>query len=395
MADLARESGQQSNLLALQMDALYRGAPASVMSIFGAVLTLTTYWSPPLETFLTIWFGCVCLIAVTHLAGAALRPEFRMMRRWKLHWSPAGWSRLVRLIYFSSGTCWGLGGSWLLLQGNDHQSLVICCIAMGAVTVTVPAVVYRPAFNLFQVPIFSAFAVGLAVSDLAYGGLLAVASATLCLALAIIARSLGEQLTLAFRLLEENRRLTDRLEARGSVLEEANRELIAQTLTDPLTGLANRRWLMEFLRRTSGRCAVLVVDVDHFKSYNDSYGHGDGDVCLILVAAALARSIQPSTDLVARHGGEEFVVVLTDLSLERAVDVAEMIRQNIQSLNAAHPQKVRRLVTASIGLAWREDDRDRTNADLLAEADTALYAAKNSGRNRVAMAPGGRPAAAE
>lgn len=390
MTDLAQDSGRQSRLLAMQVDALYKGAPASLMSIFGGILVLLTYLSPQLETFLWFWFGCVCFVAISHLISAVLHDRNRF-----LYWSPLAWSRLLRVIYFSSGACWGLGGSWLLQQGTDHQTLVICCIAMGAVTVTFPAVVYRPAFNLFQMPIFSAFAVSLALSGLQYGHLLSIASVMLCVALAVIAHAMGAQMTHAFRLSEENRQLVETLKERGTILEEANRELTAQTLTDPLTGLANRRRLMEFLRRVSGRCAILVIDVDHFKSYNDSYGHGEGDACLVLVAGALPRSIQPAADLASRHGGEEFVVVLTELSLERALDVAELIRQNIQALNTAHPQRVRRLVTASIGLAYRDDALARNNNDLLADADMALYAAKNSGRNRVAMLTGGRTAAAE
>lgn len=390
MTDLAQDGGRQPNLLAMQVDALYKGAPASLMSIFGGILILLTYWSPELETMLWIWFGCVSLIAISHLISAVLHHENRLLR-----WSPLAWSRLLRVIYFASGTCWGLGGAWLLQKGTDHQTLVVCCIAMGAVTVTFPAVVYQPAFNLFQIPIFLAFAVSLALSGLQYGHLLSLASVMLCIALAVIAQAMGKQLTHAFRLSEENRELVDQLKERGFILEEANRALTAETLTDPLTGLANRRRLMEFLRRISGRCAILVIDVDHFKSYNDSYGHGDGDACLVLVAGALGRSIQPSTDLASRHGGEEFVVVLTELSLERALDVAELIRQNIQSLNTIHAQTVRRLVTASIGIAYREDELAKNNNDLLAEADMALYAAKNSGRNRVAMLSGGRTAAAE
>jgi diguanylate cyclase (GGDEF)-like protein len=400
MSELAQDGDRQTSLLAMQMEALYKGAPQSVMSIFGAALVVFTYWSAELQSALILWFSITCLVAFVHIGTTMLRPENASMGWQRLswspcHWSPVGWSRFVRLVHFASGATWGVGGGWLLLNGNDHQTLVICCIAMGGVTVTIPAVIYRPAFNLFQVPVFLSFAVALAVSDVEYGKLLAFASATLSMALAIMSHSMGEQMTLAFKLLQENRHLTEALAARGSVLEEENRELTAQTMTDPLTGLANRRRLMEFLRRSSGRCAVLIVDVDHFKSYNDNHGHGDGDICLVLVADALRRSVQPSIDLVARHGGEEFVVVLTDLSCQRALDVAELIRANIQSLAATHPQKVRRLVTASIGLAYRDDDRQKSNTDLMTEADGALYAAKNTGRNRVATLSGTCTTAAE
>jgi diguanylate cyclase (GGDEF)-like protein len=400
MSELAQNGDRQSSLLAMQMEALYKGAPQSVMSIFGAALVVFTYWSAELQPALILWFSITCLVAFVHIGTTMLRPENASMRWQRLswspyHWSPAAWSRLVRLVHFSSGATWGIGGGWLLPNGNDHQALVICCIAMGGVTVTIPAIIYRSAFNLFQVPVFLFFAVALAISDVEYGALLAFASATLSAALAIMSHSMGEQMTLAFKLLQENRHLTDALAARGSLLEEENRELAAQTMTDPLTGLANRRRLMEFLRRTSGRCAVLIVDVDHFKSYNDNHGHGDGDICLVLVADALRRSVQPSVDLVARLGGEEFVVVLTDLSHQRALDVAELIRANIQALAANYPQKVRRLVTVSIGLAYRDDDRQKSNTDLMTEADGALYAAKNTGRNRVATLSGAQTTAAE
>ncbi|WJH40483.1 GGDEF domain-containing protein [Aliirhizobium terrae] len=400
MSELAQDSDRQSSLLAMQMEALYKGAPQSVMSIFGAALVVFTYWSPELRSALILWFSLTCLVAFVHIGTTTLRPE-NASKRWQrlswspYHWSPAAWSRFVRLVHFCSGATWGVGGGWLLLNGNDHQTLVICCIAMGGVTVTIPAIIYPSAFNLFQVPVFLSFAVALAVSDVEYGALLGFASATLSMALAIMSHSMGEQMTLAFKLLQENRHLTDALAARGSFLEEENRELTAQTMTDPLTGLANRRRLMEFLRRTSGRCAVLIIDVDHFKSYNDNHGHGDGDICLVLVADALRRSVQPSIDLVARLGGEEFVVVLTDLSRQRALDVAELIRANIQSLAANHPQRIRRLVTASIGLAYRDDDRQKSNTDLMTEADGALYTAKNTGRNRVATLSGSQPVAAE
>ncbi|SFB46070.1 diguanylate cyclase (GGDEF) domain-containing protein [Rhizobium sp. NFR07] len=399
MSELAQDGDRQSSLLAMQMEALYKGAPQSVMSIFGAAIVVLTYWSTKLQFSLILWFAITCVIAFVHIGTTAMRPENGLIRWQRLswspyRWSPVAWSRFVRLVHFCSGTCWGVGGGWLLLNGDHHQTLVVCCIAMGGVTVTIPAVIYRPAFNLFQVPVFIFFAVALAVSDVEYGKILAFASATLSVALAIMSHSMGEQMTLAFKLLQENRHLTDALAARGSVLEEENRELTAQTMTDPLTGLANRRRLMEFLRRTSGRCAVLIVDVDHFKSYNDNHGHGDGDICLVLVADALRRSVQPSVDLVARLGGEEFVVVLTDLSHQRALDVAELIRANIQALAASHPLKIRRLVTASIGLAYRDDDRQKSNTDLMTEADGALYTAKNTGRNRVATLSGNQSVAA-
>ncbi len=371
---------QDIDVLALQMNALYKGAPAAVLSIFGASLGSIAYWSPENRTMLLVWLACVSSVALFHLATAALR-HLGLPKSW----TAVAWSNVVKGIYLAAGLSWGIGGAIVLQHGNEHQALVICCLAMGAVSVTFPVIVYTPAYSLFQTPIFLAFTYGLAISDLEYGMLLSVAAALLSIVLLIIAYSMGGQMKLALALSQENRRLVEQLAERSMALEAVNRELTVQTLTDPLTGLANRRQLMTFMRRATGRCALLIVDVDHFKSYNDTFGHGDGDVCLVLVAEALQRSVQAGTDLVARQGGEEFAIVLTDLSQERAFDVAELIRSNVQALHAANPRKIRRTVTISIGFAYRDAELNKTTADLMAEADAALYEAKNAGRNRVCM----------
>lgn len=259
---------------------------------------------------------------------------------------------------------------------------MICCLVMGAVTVTFTAVVYVPAYNLFQVPIFAMCAIGLALSDLQYGGLLAMASLLLCIALAAIAHGIGSQLALALRLSDENRKLAVILEQRGAALEAANRELEALSLTDPLTGVANRRKLMNVLRAQAPRHALLIVDIDHFKAYNDSFGHIDGDTCLVLVAQAIEQSVDHS-DLVARLGGEEFAVVLPDAGEDEAHATAERIRRNIQLLFVARPKDIRRTVTVSIGLALADPDRHTAVADLMSDADSAVYRAKETGRNRI------------
>jgi diguanylate cyclase (GGDEF)-like protein len=282
----------------------------------------------------------------------------------------------------------------MLGHGDEQQALVICCLAMGAVTVTFPAAVFPRAFDVFQVPILGAFAVGLAVSDLEHAVVLSIASAMLAAAMAIIGHEIGGQLVLAIRLSQENARLARRLEERGAALEAANAELEIQSLTDPLTGAANRRRLMSFLRSAPRRCAILVVDVDHFKSYNDSFGHADGDVCLVLVAGALRDCIRPQVDLVARQGGEEFAVVLTDVCDDEAMSIAERIRVAVEALSTAQPRQIRRLVTVSIGVAWRSPKQRKTLDSLMAEADAALYEAKRSGRNRVCAGLSGNRAVA-
>jgi diguanylate cyclase (GGDEF)-like protein len=369
-----------ADVLALQIDALFKAAPASVLSIFGGLIALATYWSPQTQSGLLIWFAIVSAPALIHIASAVLRDNGIPQS-----WGPVAWSHLIKAIYLTSGMAWGIGGAWMLTIGDDQQTLVICCLVMGAITCTFPAIVYGIAYNLFQVPIFTMFAITLAFSDIQYGELLAIASVLLCIALSIIAKAMGSQLTLALRLSLENRQLAEELAERGAALERTNRELIVETLTDPLTGLANRRQLMNFMRANSSRSSLLIVDVDHFKSYNDSFGHLDGDLCLVLVAGALQKSIQPGRDLVARLGGEEFAIVLGGLSGEQAAGVAERVRGNVQALVTLHPGQIRRTVTVSIGLSCCGGDRQPSHVDLMEEADAALYEAKNSGRNRVCI----------
>lgn len=376
MSDATQTDGR-SDLLALQMDALYKNAPASFLSIAGALMALFTYRGPQTAPVLLIWVACVSAVALVHIGAAIARS-----RRRPTGWTPWHWAQIIHICFFCSGLLWGVGGAWMLGHGDEQQALVICCLAMGAVTVTFTAVVYPLAYNLFQVPIFALFTIGLARSGHQFGDLLAIASALLCVALTIIAHGIGAQLTLALRLSNENRKLAETLEQRGEALEAANRELEALSLTDPLTGVANRRKLMSVLRGPLPQQALLIIDIDHFKAYNDSFGHVDGDACLVLVAKAIEASVRDG-DLVARLGGEEFAAILADICNEEAQAIAERIRANIQRLFAVHPKEIRRTVTVSIGIAVRGDGRLAAPMALMSAADEAVYRAKNSGRNRV------------
>jgi diguanylate cyclase (GGDEF)-like protein/PAS domain S-box-containing protein len=165
-------------------------------------------------------------------------------------------------------------------------------------------------------------------------------------------------------------------------------ELIDAALTDPLTGLHNRRGLegrSEALHFRPGGAPVtqvwIMVDIDHFKRVNDTYGHEAGDEVLKAVAEAL-RSTARGADLVARFGGEEFVLVLPDTSAELAVRIAERLRLAIEALSTDVGGQVIR-VTASFGVAQRA--AQDSQLEVLERADAALYSSKKDGRNRVTM----------
>jgi len=174
-------------------------------------------------------------------------------------------------------------------------------------------------------------------------------------------------------------------------LEEANAVLGQQATTDPLTGLANRRALKRYLelewlrmRRSRQPLALLFLDLDHFKAYNDRYGHTEGDACLLRISGVLAESAQRPGDFAARWGGEEFVLVLSGTSLDDALAIAERLRKRIEAVGTPHEASpVAPHVTVSIGVAALTPAPDATVEELFKAADEALYRAKKTGRNRV------------
>jgi diguanylate cyclase (GGDEF)-like protein len=167
---------------------------------------------------------------------------------------------------------------------------------------------------------------------------------------------------------------------------EGQGELERLSVTDALTGLYNRRHLMGTLanevqrsRRLRRTFAVLLVDVDHFKQYNDTQGHLAGDAALVKMAEILRKTTR-AVDSVARYGGEEFLVMLLETTLQTAATVAERIRSRVaaESFEGGH-------MTVSIGAAEYPSHGD-TPEELIASADAAMYRAKGAGRDRVVLA---------
>lgn len=163
---------------------------------------------------------------------------------------------------------------------------------------------------------------------------------------------------------------------------------------DGLTGLINRRGFDERLDAELSRAirdqqsmALIMIDVDHFKRFNDTYGHQLGDECLRQVASALSMAVLRPSDLVARYGGEEFAVILPSVDQAGALAVAERIRQGIAALAIVHSgNDGLGVVTVSVGLACGLPARGMKAKDLITLADRALYQAKHAGRNRVESA---------
>lgn len=199
----------------------------------------------------------------------------------------------------------------------------------------------------------------------------------------VVFKTFADQLAGAIRLATINRQL-----------EEANQRLQHLSSIDGLTGIANRRQFDEALEsewrrafRNDTSLALVMLDLDEFKRFNDTYGHQRGDECLRQVASTLKLSLRRAGDLIARYGGEEFVAILPDCDIPGALRYAETVRAAVQELAIPHKSSpVSRIVTLSAGVSAAFPRRGAYPDELIARADQALYLAKGSGKDKVEFA---------
>ena len=223
------------------------------------------------------------------------------------------------------------------------------------------------------------------------GGASKVAAGDLEVDLPVLSSSEVGYLTEVFNdMVARLRQGREELAAINKTLRKKNKELHELSITDSLTGLYNRKHLMETLDNEVARSkrhkhdfAVLVIDIDHFKEYNDTYGHLAGDEVLSRLASVFKKSVR-SCDYVARYGGEEFILVLPEIGPEDGVKAAERIRKKVVKENFAGDGEPIE-VTVSVGVASYPKDGDEPQA-IIRHADAALYKCKESGRNQVVLA---------
>jgi diguanylate cyclase (GGDEF)-like protein len=209
---------------------------------------------------------------------------------------------------------------------------------------------------------------------------------------------IGEVVGALHKLQSSQRRAAHLAAERDALIDK----LRALSSTDPLTGLLNRRAFFESAERELANglrhgfeVAVLLMDIDHFKSVNDEHGHAAGDQALVAVAACLQASLRQG-DVLARHGGEEFVILLTHCGRLSAIGFAERLRVAVSEIQLGSGDEAGFTLTASLGIAASGDNGSQLSA-LLSQADAAMYCAKRAGRNQVMAAPalaGAHPARA-
>lgn len=195
-----------------------------------------------------------------------------------------------------------------------------------------------------------------------------------------------------YRILEAKMTAMQRIAKMRRKLLDVTDELNKLVNKDGMTGLANRRYLDEYLAmevarsiRNKAEIAVILIDIDFFKKYNDTKGHLEGDDCLKTVASELKKACKRAPDLVARYGGEEFCAVLPETQMIKAVKVAEEMRKSVESLQISHPASDLGVVTISVGVCGGVPKSAKDIEVMLKCADDALYQAKESGRNQVRL----------
>ncbi len=198
---------------------------------------------------------------------------------------------------------------------------------------------------------------------------------------------------MAERVQDAHAQLESKVQERTAELEEANQKLKALSVTDELTGIANRRRFDEILeeewrraQRAGSYLMLAMIDVDWFKKYNDHYGHQAGDDCLRNVARIITAHTQRAGDIVARYGGEEFALIITTTHTEHALPFAQSICDALENAALPHEASPFGHITVSIGIAGTTPGETETAEDLLKKADEALYSAKAQGRNQAVLA---------
>lgn len=393
--DQSRGALVVSALAAVVIALLYRqyAAPATLCGWLGAYLSLTGYRYYRIHTF---------------MSGRPASPDGRRALR----------AFLVDAAI--SGSLWGAGTVYFIHVTPLHYATVIMLVAgylvMGAaftyavfpavfLAFTLPLTIPVIAYLLFrQDPVLHVYGILLLIfyaysifSALRYRRM-TTGFVTYQFDNQSLLQDLQTKEAEASRLnrdlgheLDRLRRAEEQLVQEKDKAEELAEKLLTLSSQDGLTGIANRRHFDEFLanewnraRRARAPLSLILCDIDHFKAYNDHYGHQQGDRCLIRVADILQQHARRGGDLAARYGGEEFAVILPETSLESATEIAERIRQSVLDIAIPHrASATANIVTLSFGVATTMPRPDQQSRLLIALADKSLYQAKQQGRNRV------------
>jgi len=374
----------EHNRVSEQLRHLSEHLPATlIMSVLVAVLFVVALWSIADHYLMLGWFvvllvtvGFRLLVILPLILGDAKTVDFTRKRRW-----------LFLVASAVSGAVWGSAAVLFFDSGNPLGYAVITMVIAGVAAGAIASYSsWMPAYISFSVPMVLPLAACFLWDDgytLNIIGIMILLYLVLC-----ILASLNYQ-KLFYRAIDLQFINQDLVRE----LTETNEKLHEYSYTDPLTEIPNRRFFddnlwqsLERARTNAKSVSLLIIDVDHFKEYNDAYGHDEGDLVLQSIATNLRSLCTGSNMEVARIGGEEFAVVMFDTDCLQAQTMAEDIRKHIEQMYSDEQSfGFREQISVSVGVATSTESNRLDARELFRKADTGLYQAKEHGRNQVVM----------
>jgi len=304
------------------------------------------------------------------------------------------WYNRFYVTTVMAGIGWGAGGFIIgtPLDALSQVFIFIVLIGVGAAAIPLLGVMQR-IMLCFQAVSTIPYAIYISIMLGDRGTILLYMFVLYAVGVVASMRRMDINLTESMTLQYENSQMVNTLSESNQQLQNANEKLETLTLEDALTELHNRRYFemqLEFEWKRESRekkiLTLMVIDIDYFKLYNDTYGHAEGDVCLKNVSHILQSSLHRSTDVIARIGGEEFVVMLPNIDVDGALTLANQMQQQLHRAELTHATSpLGEYVTVSIGIASVLPDENATALGLFKAADKALYKAKAKGRNQVVI----------
>lgn len=380
----------EEDVYAEQVRYLYNNAPRSIpFNVINPAILLLVFWPVARHDALLWWFSGLLVVSVArflHVGHVRSRGDSGATAK------ALAWHFIVGST--ATAVLWGAG---FVIVGTAFPTpfRLLYLLTLGGMAAGAFASMgtHRVCYLLFLAGLFVPVFLTLTFHQAQFSVVVVILVTLFSVMLAVTHGVTHGMLVDGIRNKIENEVLVQRLEQTNAKLEAANAELETSVKTDSLTGIPNRlhferRFSEEWqrARRNGDYVACLLIDVDHFKQFNDLYGHVAGDDCLRRIAAVLDEQLMRPSDFVARYGGEEFLVLLPGTDAEGAEVIAKRLNEAVEDLAIHHVAgSASRYVTVSVGVAAALPERLSDKSALVKAADEALYRAKRQGRNRVVL----------
>jgi len=364
-----------------QVKSIYKQvANAVVGGILAGVIFASIFWRVSDHTTVLTWLACVIVFSL-----ARVPPVFLFLARRNdenIHF----WGNLYAFLTLLSASTFSVAFvTFIPVQQDPIYNVIVAMWIVGMSAGSVSAyTVHLKTLLAFFMPIVIPGTINLLI----IGGQLNI---YLCMAIGVYAVVVLRAMRPVNLVMIESIRLNFKLEDEIAERIKIEEKLIEISRKDGLTGLSNRRHFDEALaaellraQRNSQRLSLILIDIDYFKDFNDTYGHVAGDNCLKQLSRLIEEKAKRTGDVAARYGGDEIAVILPNTDATNAQRIAATILENVRSLCLPHEaSSVADIVTVSAGVATTMPSRDTAPSDIIELADTALYKAKDKGRNQV------------